>query len=202
MAKKNRFGKSITVTHDEYVATSGIALQAWKDGEPYATLTVCVPDIPLEKDEIILNHDILLNAMLTTEFLDYMCDTTGGIKRVKYGYAESYIVKLREDWKDLCESTAYMEGDEEIMNKTMRFAYKDYLESDMLDLRDAYKTCSTKKHQAWTNCKDVMESYGGRDLRVIRANTFAFSAGFVFEEDGVKKFAYITKDNVRTAVID
>ena len=98
----NRFGKSITVVRDEYIATNGVALKAWKDGEPYAFITICVPEIPLEENEVILNHDIQWDAKFTSEFLDYMCDTTDGIKRVKYGHAESYIVKLKDGWKDLC----------------------------------------------------------------------------------------------------
>ena len=78
------------------------------------------------------------------------------------------------------------------MNKRMRTAFESYQKSNMFDLYDAYKSFSPAKAKAWEYCKELKREKNGIGLMVISANTFMFTAGFTFEEDGKQMFCYIT----------
>lgn len=84
------------------------------------------------------------------------------------------------------------------MNKKQTMVYENYMNSMDYDLLDAYTTCSCAKHRAWEYCRELQQEKNGAGLKVISHNTFMFTAGFTFEEDGTEKFMYITpsKDEV------
>ena len=88
------------------------------------------------------------------------------------------------------------------MNKRLTSAYKRWQESDMDSLWKAYAHASKDKWEAWDDCRKTCFALGGRDLKVIGANTYVFSAGFVFEKDGVQKFCYITKSGKEIAEVE
>lgn len=71
--------------------------------------------------------------------------------------------------------------------------YEMYLRSSHTSLRDAYGSYSRAKEDAWEYCKELMNKKNGYGLKVITANSFMFTAGFLFVEDGTEKFMYITK---------
>lgn len=83
------------------------------------------------------------------------------------------------------------------MTKDERIAkahYSTYLKSTDETLMDVYKSCSRWKFIAFNRCRALMEAVGGWELRIISHNSQSFTVGFMFEEDGKTKFAYITKD--------
>lgn len=71
--------------------------------------------------------------------------------------------------------------------------WRRYQRSEMYDLRDAYGSWSSKKDNAWDYCKKLCKDFDGEELKIIGANGFHFSAGFVFERSGKKYLMYITK---------
>ena len=90
------------------------------------------------------------------------------------------------------------------VTKQIKQAYKRYLCSDMYDIYDAYKTPSSRKRLAWKDCQRLRDEEGGRNLKIIGANSMVFSAGFIkdtymFNEETskvepIEAFVYITKD--------
>ena len=60
-----------------------------------------------------------------------------------------------------------------------------------------YKSYSYEKARAFDYCKTLKEKYNGNDLKIISGNTFAFTAGFTFEQDNKKIFCHITKNNIK-----
>lgn len=80
-------------------------------------------------------------------------------------------------------------------------AYERYKKSNMHSLYDAYSSFSQSKRYAWRYCQDLCNKLNGHGLKVISKNTNEFTAGFVFEEDGVQKFMYITKTSDTVAEI-
>lgn len=70
--------------------------------------------------------------------------------------------------------------------------------SNSLDtqLWHVYKSHSIYKEQAFEYCKQLMYDLKGYGLRILSANTTAFTVGFMFfdPETGDEMFAYITKD--------
>ena len=81
------------------------------------------------------------------------------------------------------------------MRKQLRYAYERWQNSELDELYKAYSSASAAKWRAWEHCKETCYVLGGWGLRVITYNTYMFTAGFMFEEDGVKKFCYITPTN-------
>jgi hypothetical protein len=71
--------------------------------------------------------------------------------------------------------------------------YDAYRRSAMYSLYDAYGTHSLAKEEAWRYCKELMKEHNGYGLKVITANGYQFTAGFMFEEDGKEMFMYISK---------
>ena len=78
--------------------------------------------------------------------------------------------------------------------KTAKAMIPMYDRSNWYYLRDAYKSCSYRKHCAWYYCVCKMIEYNGIGLKVISRNTKSFTAGFIFhdEETGEPMFYYIT----------
>ena len=92
------------------------------------------------------------------------------------------------------------------MKKDERIAkahYADYLKSNNYFLWDVYGRFSRAKERAYDYYRNKMIEMGGRDLRILSANSQSFTLGFEFvdKETGVLKFAYVTKDYFRTCDI-
>ena len=76
--------------------------------------------------------------------------------------------------------------------RTAKANVNAYLNSTMFHLLDAYQRFSQNKANAWDYCESLMAKKNGHDLKVISKNTFIFTAGFLFEEDGKEMFMFIT----------
>ena len=87
------------------------------------------------------------------------------------------------------------------MNKRMENAYNNWCNSNDTELRHVYGRPSFRKEDAWDFCKMLCGEYNGSNLRIISHNGFQFTAGFIYEEEGEKKFMYITKSRIESATI-
>ena len=81
-------------------------------------------------------------------------------------------------------------------------AYESYRNSYMYDLWDAYDRFSHAKRNAWEYCKNLCEEKNGHGLKIISKNTFQFTAGFEYEENGKNMFMYITASSDTPAEIN
>lgn len=81
--------------------------------------------------------------------------------------------------------------------KQLRNAYREYLNSYDSELRDVYDSWSRAKDNAMDYCKGLCYEMNGHGLKIISHNIFAFTAGFIFEQNGEKIFCFITKDSDR-----
>ena len=82
-------------------------------------------------------------------------------------------------------------------SKNIREAYQRYVRSESRLLRDVYTSWSDEKQKAFNYCFEVYNKLDGRNYRIIGANTYSFSFGFICEIDGKKAFVYITKTKDR-----
>lgn len=57
----------------------------------------------------------------------------------------------------------------------------------------AYGKPSSKKIQAWEDCKKLCKEYDGKNLRITGANNFSFSAAFHYVKDGQDYLMFITQ---------
>lgn len=73
--------------------------------------------------------------------------------------------------------------------------YDAYKNSTAYELYDVYGRYSAAKAKAWDYCKELMYQFNGYGLKVIHANGYQFTAGFMFEEDGKTMFMYISKSH-------
>ena len=77
---------------------------------------------------------------------------------------------------------------------TVQNAYIAYQNTAATCLDDVYGRYSWEKANAFRYCLDLMEKYDGYGMRIISANTFRFSAGFIgYHEDeriGKKRLAF------------
>jgi hypothetical protein len=71
--------------------------------------------------------------------------------------------------------------------------YDAYKRSSAYGLYDVYDSYSADKGRAWKYCEELMQKFNGYGLKVITANGWQFTAGFMFEEDGKTMFMYISK---------
>ena len=78
------------------------------------------------------------------------------------------------------------------MTKASEKILRNYNWSDKSNLYMAYGRFSQRKAKAWEHCEELCRSKNGWGLKVIGANSSFFSAGFMFEEDGIRKLMYIT----------
>ena len=75
--------------------------------------------------------------------------------------------------------------------------YDAYKRSSSYELYDVYGRYSSAKARAWDYCKGLMNDHGGYGLKIISANGYQFTAGFMIDMcDGSKLFAYITKSGM------
>ena len=77
---------------------------------------------------------------------------------------------------------------------------ESYKRSRMYDISDAYGRWSDAKASAWSYCKGRCELLHGDCLKIISKNTYVFTAGFTFLDDGRRKFYFITPNY--DAVVD
>lgn len=73
----------------------------------------------------------------------------------------------------------------ETINKTTKRGQRftnDYERSNMYDLYDCYERFSCKKACAERECKQMMYNEGGRGFKIISANTFQFTCGWMTPE--------------------
>ena len=74
-----------------------------------------------------------------------------------------------------------------------------YNRSSMTELYEAYGKFSGKKREAWDKCKALRYKHKGKDLKIISANRYQFSAGCTYTNDeGKKCLLYITKAGTET----
>ena len=71
--------------------------------------------------------------------------------------------------------------------------YDAYKRSSSYELYDVYGSYSAAKARAWDQCKELMKDHDGYGLKIVSANGYQFTAGFMFEEDGKEMFMYISK---------
>ena len=64
-----------------------------------------------------------------------------------------------------------------------------------LTLDDIYKTCSQAKKDAYQECKELCNIDNGMWFRIGNANTFGFTATWLFEGDGKIYRRVVTKSN-------
>lgn len=88
------------------------------------------------------------------------------------------------------------------MNKQDEAIVRSYNRSSKSNLWDCYDSFSSKKRSAWEYCENLMYKHNGYGLKVISANGWMFTAGFMFEEDGKNYLMYITKSQDKKILID
>lgn len=84
---------------------------------------------------------------------------------------------------------------------SIKRAYETYRNATATSLRDVYSSFSGAKESAYDYCCELFRKYDGERFRIIGANTFGFSVGFLADIDGKISFVYITKDYDRYAPI-
>lgn len=93
----------MVIYRGHYTYGDGIALEAWDMYEPYAVITVNIPKIPIASDEVIIHHDLMSEhcERFLSDFLEYMTD---GSREIRFGpyNTRTLVVKLKENWKELC----------------------------------------------------------------------------------------------------
>lgn len=61
------------------------------------------------------------------------------------------------------------------------------------DIWQAYGKPSSKKVEAWKDCKRLCKEYDGKNLRIVGANNYFFSAAFHYVKDGQDYLMFITQ---------
>ena len=69
-------------------------------------------------------------------------------------------------------------------------------------LSDLYKTCSSAKYEAFNRCMTMCEADKGIGFRVGNANTFGFTATWLYKRGNVWYRRVETKDNSYIVVQD
>lgn len=70
--------------------------------------------------------------------------------------------------------------------------YESYKRSNATSLYHVYSSYSHAKAEAWEYCVRLMGEKDGHGLRIISSNSYMFTAGFEYEEDGKQMFMYIS----------
>jgi non-homologous end joining protein Ku len=89
---------SCVVEKHKYTSTNGIALRLVdaEDGSPVATATICIPEIPIKSDEVIIKNysenDGMVVALVRAKIIDHPHQT---IKLNQYGNV-GYLCKYLE----------------------------------------------------------------------------------------------------------
>ena len=75
------------------------------------------------------------------------------------------------------------------MTKQQTKQWHDYLEGfinhGVRDLYKAYKTCSSKKYNAWCSIRNDCDVKGGKYFTVTSAGSHYFSTDFLYKKEGV-----------------
>lgn len=79
------------------------------------------------------------------------------------------------------------------MTKRNQSIVDRYNRSDEYELYQAYGSISSAKMKAWEYCKELCYKKTGTGLKIISHNSFQFTAGFTYEENGKKYLMYISK---------
>lgn len=95
----------ISFVSSTYNATNGIYIGSVVSeddeecpGEPWADITVCLPELELGEDEVVIptynmvgtTYDVVKENLIEKE-----------IRNIHHGYATSKLVKLKPNWRDL-----------------------------------------------------------------------------------------------------
>ena len=89
------------------------------------------------------------------------------------------------------------------MTKANREKFNTYMNAaPCSELWQIYGRYSRAKADAAEYCKELCCKKGGRGLKFFNPTNFTFTAGFLFNENGVAKLMYITRDYDREIVID
>lgn len=87
----------------KYVADKSTAITCTTDdGEPYATLSICLADYgmtPLSENQIFVptykmcdeDYEMFKRDLFKRELME-----------VQFGYGKGMLVELRDDWKEIC----------------------------------------------------------------------------------------------------
>ncbi len=86
--------------------------------------------------------------------------------------------------------------------QTARENYRYYKLSSDYTLWDAYTAPSVNKRNAWGYCESLCKEKNGHGLKVVSHNSFVFTAGFEYEENGEKKYMHITPSYDMTCTIE
>lgn len=79
----------------------------------------------------------------------------------------------------------------------MKNAYRSYQLTSNTNLWHVYTTWSDAKQEAFDYCKKLCAEHNGKGLKIVSANGFMFTCGFICEIDGKEAFVFITKDSNR-----
>ena len=83
------------------------------------------------------------------------------------------------------------------MKKNLSRHYQQYLRSTASELWEVYGTWSAEKGRAMEWCKEKMYHQGGHGLRILSANTWQFTVGWIYTdaETGKEMFNVETSSN-------
>lgn len=96
-------GDKVSFTSSTYQATGGIYIgsviaEGEDKGMPYGDFTICLPDVPLRENEVIVPKYKLYGEAYI-RFKEALVDEE--LYDVKHGFAESRVVRLKSNWKEL-----------------------------------------------------------------------------------------------------
>ena len=83
------------------------------------------------------------------------------------------------------------------MKKNLESQYRTYLKSTATELNHVYGRYSSAKESAMNYCKNRMNELNGYGMRILSANTFQFTVGFLYTDEttGKKMFDVETARN-------
>ena len=74
--------------------------------------------------------------------------------------------------------------------RILQSAYHEYMQSTMYNMSDAYKKPSDAKFWAFERIKDCSARLGGSEPKIIHNSICTFTAGFIYNNNGVNTFVY------------
>ena len=80
------------------------------------------------------------------------------------------------------------------MNQRQQAIVNSYNKATASELREVYSSWSNDKEKAYKNCKKLCSEMNGERFRIISANGWKFTAGFLYKDtDGKTNLMYISK---------
>lgn len=80
------------------------------------------------------------------------------------------------------------------MNQRQKAIVDSYNKATASEMREVYMSWSNDKEKAYKNCKKLCSEMNGERFRIISANGWKFTAGFMFKnKKGEPCLMYITK---------